>query len=111
MPKNTTNAGAGRVAVENVNVPGYKVKLDAPKYNAMHKAIVAVLPKSAPGLTQAEIRHAVVAHLPADLFPGGAKAAWWAKMVQLDMEAKGVVDREQTKPLRWHLRAKKRKSM
>ena len=57
------------------------------------------------------IRHAVVAHLPADLFPGGAKAAWWAKMVQLDMEAKGVVDREQTKPLRWHLRAKKRKSM
>ena len=99
-----------RVAVENVNVPGYTVKVDAAKYEVMRKAIFAVLPRTAPGLTQIEIRQAVLVHLPEELFPAGAKAGWWAKMVQLDLEAKGFVDRESTKPLRWHLRtAKKRK--
>lgn len=102
MAKTTTSRG--KVTVSNVNVPGFTVQLDAGKYDAMRAAIVAVLPKKAPGFTQAEIRKAVVAHLPEDLFPGGAKAGWWAKMVQLDLEAKGLVDREATKPLRWHVR-------
>ncbi len=100
-----------RVTVENVNVPGYTVKVDAAKYEAMRKAIFAVLPRMTPGLTQTEIRQAVLTHLPEELFTGGAKVGWWAKMVQLDLEAKGLVDRESTKPLRWHLRtAKKGKS-
>ncbi|MGD8604711.1 MAG: hypothetical protein PVF49_09080, partial [Anaerolineales bacterium] len=55
-----------------------------------------------PGLNQAEIREAVVPHLPGDLYPGGAKAGWWAKTVQLDQEAKGALMREATKPLRWY---------
>src|SRR5690349_1710707 len=85
-----------RITAENVNVPGHTVQLDAGKYGAMRKALLDVLPKNAPGLTQAEIRKAILAHLPTDLFPGGAKAHWWAKMVQLDLEAKGIVDREAT---------------
>jgi hypothetical protein len=41
-------------------------------------------------------------HLPEDLFPGGAKAGWWVKCVQLDLEAKGLVVRDRAaKPLRW----------
>ncbi|MFQ5942978.1 MAG: hypothetical protein ACE5JF_05445 [Anaerolineales bacterium] len=55
-----------------------------------------------PGLTQNEIRDSVVKHLPDDLYPGGAKAGWWAKNVQLDQEAKGNLVREATKPLRWY---------
>ena len=39
---------------------------------------------------------AVRSRLPGDLFPGGAKANWWAKTVQLDLEAKRVVARENT---------------
>jgi len=46
------------------------------------------------GLTYEEIAGAVKAYLPPDLFPGGAKAGWWTKTVQLDLEAKGVVIRE-----------------
>ena len=102
MPKK--NSSHDRVTVENVNVPGHTVILDAAKYEAMREALVAVLPNKAPGLTQAEIRLAVLTHLSKDLFPGGSKANWWAKMVQLDLEAKGLIDRESTKPLRWHLR-------
>jgi len=41
-------------------------------------------------------------HLPATLFPRGAKAEWWLKSVQLNLEAKGIVVRDpKLKPLRW----------
>jgi hypothetical protein len=76
--------------------------VNAAKYQAMKAAMLAVLPEGEPGLTQSEVREAVVPHLPEDLFPGGSTAGWWAKTVQLDLEAKGVVVREPTKPLRWH---------
>jgi hypothetical protein len=93
---------ARRVVVENVNVPGYTFTVDADKYHAMRVALMKVLPRKAPGLTQSEMIEGVVPHLPRELFPGGAKAAWWAKCVQLDLEAKGLVSRDGTKqPLRW----------
>lgn len=102
-PKRDPKKEAGeRVTVENVNVPGYTTSLDATMYQAMRAALLKVLPPKEPGLTQGEMRQAVLPHLPKDLFPGGAKAAWWAKSVQLDLEAKGVIAREATKPLRWH---------
>jgi len=44
---------------------------------------------------------AVLAALPSDPFEGAAKADWWLKTVQLDLEAKGVVARDKTKPTRW----------
>src|ERR1700720_774044 len=86
----------GRIVVENVNVPGSKVSLDAGMYQAMRQAMLNVVPPKAPGLTQSEMRVAVVPRLPPELFPGGAKAGWWAKAVQLDLEAKGVLVREPT---------------
>jgi hypothetical protein len=88
-------------------VPGYTFQVDAAKYAAKKKALLAALPAGPPGITQAEVRQAVLPHLPDDLFPGGAKAEWWSKVVQLDLEAKGVIDREATKPLRWY-RCKKK---
>lgn len=94
--------GSAKIEVENVNVPGSVTRVDAAKYSAMREAYLTVLPASAPGATQAELMAAVKAHLPEDLFPGGAKSGWWLKTVQLDLEAKGVVARTTTKPLRWH---------
>ncbi len=91
-----------RLTVENVNVPGYKTTVDAAMYRAMHRALLKVLPTRVPGLTQAEMFLTVVPHLAKDLFPGGAKAGWWVKTVQLDQEAKGAFVREPGTPLRWH---------
>jgi hypothetical protein len=68
----------------------------------MRRAYLRVLPAASPGLSIAEITERLPAHLPEDLFPDGAKAGWWAKTVQLDLEAKGRVVREKTKPLRLH---------
>ncbi len=91
-----------KIVIENVNVPGNTTRVSKVMYEAMLRAMWKILPEQAPGLTQAEIFDGVKQHLPEDLFPGGAKAGWWAKAVQLDQEAKGNLMREATKPLRWH---------
>ena len=96
------DADADRIAIENVNVPGRSTRVDAKKYAAMRLALLKVLPAKPPGLTQVDMFAAVVPFLPDALFPGGAKAWWWAKTVQLDLEAKRIVARQNTKPLRWH---------
>jgi hypothetical protein len=93
---------AGRVRIENVNHPGSSTTVDAAMYDAMRDALLAALPEAAPGLTEVQMREAAVPKLPAALFPGGARAGWWAKAVQLDLEAKGVITRERSRPLRWH---------
>lgn len=91
-----------KIVVENINTPGKTTRVNARKYRAMKKAFCSVLPDTEPGLTQSEIREAVKPLLPQDSFPGGKTAGWWAKTVQLDLEAKGFVVREKSKPLRWH---------
>lgn len=93
---------AGRLTAENVNVAGYKTTVDAAKYRIMHWAVLGVLPTRDPGLKQAEMYGAVVAHLHEDPFPGGANAGWWAKAVQLDQETKAAFVREPGNPPRWH---------
>jgi len=62
-------------------------------------------------MVQAEMFDAVKGHLPAHVFPDGAKARWWAKTVQLDLEKKGIVRRSaDMKPLRWYcIKAVRRK--
>lgn len=91
-----------KIEVENVNLPGQVTRVDAAKYDAMKRAFLKVLPGRSPGLNQSEIRQSVTPHLPESLFPGGKTAGWWAKTVQLDLETKGEVVREASKPLRWH---------
>lgn len=94
-------AAPDRVVVENVNHPGKSRRVGAANYNAMRRAVLKVLPRRSPGLDYAEMNRAVLPHLPAKLFPGGARASWWLKTVQLDLEAKGIIAREKTTPLRW----------
>ena len=92
----------GTVEVKNVNHPGSVKQVDADMYKAMKRAYLAVLPASAPGLAIAEIHERLTSKLPQNLYPGGAKAAWWAKTVQLDLEARGIIKRVRTSPLRLH---------
>jgi hypothetical protein len=100
--RSNSSGSTTRVVVENVNHPGKSRSVGATSYQAMQRTLLKVLPPTSPGFTLAEASRAVLAHLPADLFPGGAKAGWWMKTVQLDLEAKGVITREKTKPLRLH---------
>jgi hypothetical protein len=89
-----------KIEVENVLRPGSTYSVDAAKYAAMKQAYLAVLPTAPPGMTVAEVGERLLPHLSEDHFPGGAKAGWWAKAVQLDLEAKGIVARTGGRPLR-----------
>lgn len=91
-----------RVMLENINHPNSARSADAKMYQAMKRAVLKILPGKSPGLTVAEVEERVLPHLPEDLFPDGARAGWWTKAVQLDLEAKGIIARERTTPLRLH---------
>jgi hypothetical protein len=89
-----------KITVENVGQPGKTYRVDAVKYAAMRKAVLTILPADAPGLPVAEVITAVKPHLPQNLFPGGEKAGWWVKCVQLDLEAKAIIARAPSPPVR-----------
>lgn len=91
-----------RIGVLNVNHPGLVQRLDARRVAEVRRAYLSVLPKASPGLTIAEAERRLIPLLPADLFPDGVKAGWWAKAIQLDLEARGVIAREPVRPLRLH---------
>ena len=94
-----------RIEIENVNHPGKVYRVEAEPFHAIKATMLKVVPRDGPGLTQAEMVAAVKAAAPRDLVPGGERAGWWMKSVQLDMEAKGELVRLPTKPLRWRLKA------
>ncbi|PSH64192.1 MULTISPECIES: DUF6958 family protein [Phyllobacterium] len=93
-------APQNKIKVENINHPGTARQVDRAMYDAMRQAYLKVLPGELPGLTLAQISERLAGELPQELFPGGAKAGWWAKTVQLDLEAKGLVRREKVNPIR-----------
>jgi hypothetical protein len=97
--KKASSKAGDKIVVENVNHPGQKRNVDAAKYRAAKAALLKVLPKSEPGLTQSEMAIAIHKALP----PGELrdKSSWWMKTVHLDLEAKGVVVRDGKTPLRW----------
>lgn len=97
MPK---KADAKKYLMENAVSPGHTVRVDKAKFDAMKMAILAVLPKQAPGITPAELKQLITPILSQTHFPAGAKSGWWMKGVQLDLEAKGTVARGTAKPVR-----------
>ena len=91
----------GRRVVENVSVLGHTSTVGAAKYETMLHALFAVTPRKGTGLTWAETFRAVLPHSPGDQLPGGAKAGWWVKAVQLQQGREGCPGaRELSRPLR-----------
>lgn len=91
---------AEKIEIENVGQPGKTYRVDADKFAAMKAAVLAALPDAAPGMAVSDLIAAVKPKLPEDLFPGGEKAGWWVKAVQLDLEAKKVIARADKPPVR-----------
>jgi hypothetical protein len=89
-----------KIDVENFTSPNHKYRVNKAKYMAMREALMAVLPSGPPGLTVAEAKAALLPNLSQEQFPGGEKAGWWLKCVQLDLEAKGVIARGPKGPVR-----------
>lgn len=95
-------ARPGKILAQNVNVPGYTHPVDAVKYEAMRSALLKMLPRKAPGMTQTEMWQGLAEYALRKLFPDSGRIGWWMKTVQLDLEAKKLLVREPSKPIRWH---------
>ena len=89
-----------KIEIESITSPSRTERVNRAKYMAMREALLPVLPTDAPGVTVAEAKTALLKHLSQEHFPGGEKAGWWLKAVQLDLEAKGIITRGSTKPVR-----------
>jgi Family of unknown function (DUF6958) len=73
------------VMVENIIRPQSRRRVDGPKYRAMRRAPLAVVPRRALGLTVADALAALIPRLPTVLFPGvspGANQTWWLSYVR-----------------------------
>ena len=95
------------IEARNVNHPDHRENLKAEKYHVIREAMLATLP-AAEWMSFADledgVRHYLAAReVPAELFPKPGSVRWYCKAVQLDLEARGEIERQPKKsPL--HLR-------
>jgi hypothetical protein len=89
-----------KTEIESITSPHRTERVNKAKYMAMREAFLPVLPTETPGMTVADVKAALLPNLSQELFPGGEKAGWWLKAVQLDLEAKGVIKRGGKGPVR-----------
>lgn len=87
------------IKAKNVNHPGYQENLKEEKYNIIRKAMLTHLPdSSSDGMLFTQLEEKVTAHLaennvPKELFPKPGSVRWYCKSVQLDLEARGIIER------------------
>ncbi len=95
------------IRARNVNHPDHRENLKAEKYGIIREAMLASLSQEA-WLPFSELEEKVRAWLdrqevPKSLFPKPGSVRWYCKAVQLDLEARGEIERQPKKsPL--HLR-------
>ncbi|MCY3833325.1 MAG: hypothetical protein OXG85_09925 [Chloroflexi bacterium] len=95
------------IRARNVNHPDHRENLKEEKYSIIREAMLASLPDDS-WMPFSELEAKVRAYLddkrtPAALFPKPGSVRWYCKAVQLDLEARGEIERQPKKsPL--HLR-------
>jgi uncharacterized protein DUF6958 len=75
--------------------------VDPEKYDRVRAAILQTLPATDDGMTWAELCERIAPLLPESIFRHMGTVRWYAKAVQLDMEAKGEIVRlSDSRPIR-----------
>lgn len=81
----------------NVNHPEYQENLNEDKYAVIREAILACLSNvdelSFPDLEDQVRDHLVRKKVSMELFPKPGSVRWYTKAVQLDLEARGEIER------------------
>jgi len=77
----------------NVNKGSGGFSVTPQKYEPIRKAILAALPRGTAGLTFQELVASVARKVPDGLFPKRGSVSWYTKVVQLDLEANGLIER------------------
>lgn len=83
---------AAKVETRNVNTGRPGPRISKEMYDAVRAAILAVVPREAPGFPWQELPAAVKRHAPPHLFEN-ASVGWYTITVKLDLEARGLIAR------------------
>ena len=75
---------------DNVNKGSRGFAVTEEKYEPIRQAILASLPWNEKGMAFKELVAAVAARVPQELYPKAGSVSWYTKVVQLDLEAKGM---------------------
>lgn len=81
-----------KIETRNATEGAAGVRIDRDKYDAMKKALLAVIPRRADGVAFKDLVGLVKPLLPDDVF-AGASPSWYATTVKLDLEARGLIER------------------
>lgn len=86
------------IKAQNVNHPGYTENLNQEKYTLVREAILTSLPANGDSLKFNDLLEKVDTLLkekqvPQHLFPKPGSVGWYTKTVQLDLEARGEIER------------------
>lgn len=78
---------------KNVNKGSRGFAVTAEKYEPIRRAILASIPRNTTGVSFKELVASVTSRVPRDLFPKKGSVSWYTKVVQLDLEANGQIER------------------
>jgi hypothetical protein len=78
---------------KNVNKGSRGFAVTPEKYEPIRKAILASVPRGQAGVTFAQLVASVARQVPSELFPKTGSVSWYTKVVQLDLEAAGKLER------------------
>ncbi len=78
---------------KNVNKARGGFAVTSEKYDTVRKAILAAVPRRKEGIAYKELVSAVGKRVPVELFPKKGSVSWYTKVVKLDLEAKGSLER------------------
>ncbi len=88
------------IQARNVNHPDHRENLKEEKYTVIRDAILAALPHNngSDGITfpqlEEKVRDYLIANnVPMTLFPKPGSVRWYTKAVQLDLEARELIER------------------
>lgn len=85
-------AAKEKIEIESATSQRRTERMDRGKYMVLRQNFLPVLPKEAPHMTATEAKAVQLSTLSQDLLSGCEKAGWRLKAVQLDPEAKGVIE-------------------
>ena len=78
---------------KNVNKGSRGFAVTSDKYEPIRKAIIAAVPRNKEGVSFKELVASVTRRVPKELFPKPGSVSWYTKVVQLDLEASGQIER------------------
>lgn len=68
------------------------VNIERSKYDAVRRALLRVVPRTAAGVPFQELRERVRPHLERQGFPPEASVSWYVTAVKQDLEARGELE-------------------